>query len=291
MSSAQKKLATRPKRQDALDRRIRRRRKFIEETIQKVAPSVFSAGEAIDLVAGRPIDAKRAVRRAARRALPCFSESQFFSRPVQLKNDRSLARRPVRTLSRLNGSSVFPPLVPAEIEIKAIPLHEILRELRSHYGESPPHRLLDALATASGFSWESCGQILYNQKLVGTPIDLHDLAATQAARSFWNKYGQGRARYLNLIMLGRAPQLQGDWAYFEDTQLESLLPGITIPGKLKREHYLANYLAESDCSSLDVYAGNNLTPLFKHRFLPQFNPLFFGKPRHQPKSLVVSLNA
>ena len=63
-------------------------------------------------------------------------------------------------------------------------------------------------------------------------------------------------------MLGQVREFQGDWAYFEDTQLESLLPGIIVPSRLKREHYLANYLVESDCSSLDVYAGSNLDPLF-----------------------------
>jgi hypothetical protein len=149
-----------------------------------------------------------------------------------------------------------------------------------HYG-SPPHRLLDGLATASGFSWETCAQILFNQRLISTSIDLHDLAATRDARSFWNQYGQGRACYFNLIMLGQVREFEGDWAYFEDTQLESLLPGIIVPSRLKREHYLANYVMESDCSSLDVYAGSNLDPLFQHRFLQEFNPLFFGEPRSE----------
>jgi hypothetical protein len=269
----------RPKRQDALDRRIRRRHKFIEETILRIEPEAFAAEESIDLFTGRPIDARRAARRAGRRASLHCSDCQFLPRPIQVDGDLSRAHRPVRKLSRLNRSVVFPPLVPTELKIEPVALNEILAKLRSGHHDSQPHHLLDALATASGISWESCAQIVFNQKLVSAPIDLDDVKAARDARSFWNQYGQGRARYLVLIMEKQVPAFQGDWAYFEDTQLESLLPGIIIPTRLKREHYLTNYVVESSYSSLDVYAGSNLAPLFQHRFLPEFNPLVFGKPK------------
>src|SRR5205814_1700074 len=154
--------------------------------------------------------------------------------------------------------------------------------LQSDYHGSPLHHLLDALATASGFSLESCAQILFIHKLVSAPIDFDDLAAIRAARSFWNQFAEGRGRYSALVIAKQVTEFQGDWAYFEDTQLESLLSGIIIPTRLKRDHYLTNHVVESSYSSLDVYAGSNLAPLFQHRFLQEFNPLFFGKPRGEP---------
>src|SRR5260370_26090345 len=105
----------RPKRQDALDRRIRRRHKFIEETILRIEPEAFAAEESIDLFTGRPIDSTRAARRAARRASLHCSDCQFLPRPIQVDVDLSRSHRPVRKLTRLNRSVGCPPRVPTEV--------------------------------------------------------------------------------------------------------------------------------------------------------------------------------
>ena len=169
----------RPKRQDTLDRRIWRRHKFIQETILRIEPEAFAAEESIDLFTGRPIDAGRAARRAARRASLHCSDCQFLPRPIQVDGDLSRAHRPVRKLSRLNRSVVFPSLVPTEPKIEPVALNEILAKLRSGHHDSQPHHLLDALATASGISWESCAQIVFNQKLFSAPIGLDDVKAAR----------------------------------------------------------------------------------------------------------------
>lgn len=269
----------RQKKRHAERRRICRRRRFVEQAMATIAPDIFLPEEAVDLFFGPLTDAKRAVKRAGRRQLVTAAGEYFLEPAIQTGKGPPSAPRPVHVISRLNGSAIFPPLVPSQIHLAAISVDEILAALRIHYHDSPPHHLLDALATVSGMGWESCAEILLAHKLLKHPIDRHDLAATRSARSFWNQYCHARVRYSALVFRKEILRFQGDWGYFEDTELVRLLPGITIPAKLRREHYLTNWLKEGDQVSLDVYAASTFVPLFQHPFLDRFNPLRFGKPR------------
>jgi hypothetical protein len=267
-----------PKRSSRERRRNERREKFFQEAMVNVAPENFSPEESFDLLFGRWTEAKRAVKRAGRRQLIINSEGQFLPAPIQNGKNLSLLPRPVSVLSRLNRSSIFPPLVPIEIEIEAVSVTEILATLKVKYQKSPSHHLLDALATASGMPWEICAEILLANEPIPFSIEPDDLAAARLARAFWTQYGQGRARYSALVAAKGIPQFKGDWAFFDAVQFNILLPGIIIPRKLKREDYLTNWVSERNYFSLDVYAGSTAAPLFQHRFLNDFNPLSFGKP-------------
>jgi hypothetical protein len=261
-------------------RRLNRRKEFLVKTIGAVSPESFSDEELVSLLIGRPIDARRATRRAKRREQSTPSGRHSWAPHARNRDDLPLARRPGRALSRLNRSSIFPPLVPPVVEIEPVSVTEILAALSRDYQESPAHVLLDALATTSGLSLDNCAEILLGQGLILFPLDREDLNATQRARAFWNQFAEGRARYLALVDATDLPQFQGDWAYFDNRQLEALLPGIIIPTRLQREDYIVNYLGGIDYFSLDVYSGSNMAPLFQHQFLDRFNPLFFGKPRY-----------
>ena len=158
------------------------------------------------------------------------------------------------------------------MEIQSVFLNEILGALRSREAHSPPHRLLDALATASGCSWENCANILHGYELVAHPIPPGHIRATRAARSFRNRYRDGRTRYSTWVVNTTTVQLQGDWGYFDQEDLEALLPEIIIPKRLKRHDYLTNYIVEPDGAALDVYDTAKFRPLFRHPFPQKFNP-------------------
>ena len=261
-------------------RRIRRRQNFFTQIGPTLVPEHLSSQEASDLLFGSLIEAKRVVRNAQRRQVTASVEGCYL--PATINNEElPLATRPARILSRLNRSSVFPPLLAEGIEIEGLKVDEILTALRSHQ-DAPAPSLLDALATASGLSWDLCARILFHQKLVTKPIDENDIAAIQSAREFHNRYGEGRARYAVLSAGGKIEEFQGDWAYFDHDQILELLPGIIVPTKLKRHQYLTNLVANGKCSSIDVYAAPKGVPLFQHPFFDDLNPLFFGKPKSKP---------
>ncbi len=260
-------------------RRTRRRKKFLAKALVSVAPEIFSPEEATDLLFGSLASAKRALRCAERRQVVAPADELCAPPSVQNPQNVPAAPRPLRVLSRLNRSSIFPPLVPDEIEVDALSVNEILATMQLKYQDTPAHRLLDAFATASGLSWEVCAQILLSRRLITKPIDSHDLVATRSAREFRNRYGQGRARYVVLLAAKGIREFQGDWAYFDDQEFQALLPGIIVPTKLKRDHYFTNLVSNGTHSSIDVYAVPTRSPLFQHPFLDDFNPLFFGKPR------------
>lgn len=258
-------------------RRIRRRQRFVEQAFAIVAPEFFLPYEAIEILFGPLPVAKRALRRAARRQSVIAPSEHLLPRAIQNRPEFPQAPRPVRVLSRLNRSGIFPPLVPSEIHLKALSVHELLTTLRLRYRESAPHHLLDALATASGLLWENCAEILLGHQLITNPIDPIEIAAARDARSFWIQYEQGRARYSALVTANQIPEFVGDWAHFEDTELVRLLPGMIIPTRLKREHYLTNWLAGANHFTLDVYGASTFAPLFQHQFPDRLNPLRFGK--------------
>jgi hypothetical protein len=263
----------------AARRRTRRRQKFLAKELVTVAPEIFSPEEATDLLFGSLASAKRALRCAERRQVVAPADEHCLPRSVQNSENLPAAPQPVRVLSRLNRSSIFPPLVSDEIEIDALGVNEILATLHLKYQDTPAHRLLDSFATASGLSWEVCAEILLSRRLITKPIDCHDLIATRSAREFQNRYGQGRARHVVLLAATKVQEFQGDWAYFDDDQFQDLLPGIIVPMKLRRDHYFTNWVSNDNHSSVDVYVVPTRSPLFRHPFLDDFNPLFFGKPR------------
>ena len=273
-----------PKKEQSLkNRRLKRRKEFLEQALATVAPGLLDPGETVNLLIGSPARARATLKPAKRRLLLGKVEAGLATRKTnEVWSCKFAAPRPTRVLSRLNSSPTFPPVVPEEIDIEWHSLAEVLSSLKLAHRNSPPNVLVDLLATGSGLSCECCAEILLACGLIDVPIDPDDLAVTRSARNFWNQYQWGRVRYLALVRVMGMQASQGDWGQFENTELEALLPGIIIPTRLKREHYLTNHVVESSYSSLDVYAGSNLAPLFQHRCLQEFNPLFFGKPRGEP---------
>lgn len=270
----------------ARSRRLKHRTRCIQSAISTIDPNIFSDQEVGDLWLGSLTEAKRACRRAQRRQL--FT----FRRPVEchlaMGSDPSLVLpRPARILSRLNRSAVFPALVPAATAIQQPSLNRILEILRCGMPVTPLHRLLDALATASGFSWEDSAAILLLSGLIPIAIEPEVIAATRAARDFWKQYSSGEERFRNLVANGAMADLAGKWSIFEHDQLEALLPGIIVPTRLRRHDYLVNPVWKNGELSLDVHAGLDAQPLFQHPFPNAFNPLHFGRP--PTKSLPVEM--
>ena len=258
-------------------KRIHRRDHLLRRAFTSLAPEMFSPEESFQLVFGSSLNARRAFNRAnCRQGMRPFGKALAQS-DANLQ-DLTLPR-PRRILSRLNRSPVFPPLALNARQIDEVSMSRILAALRRNCEMDQPHRLLDAFHLASDLSWEDCAEILLAYRLIPLPIDPEDLNAIRRARLFWNLYQEGRARYAALVGPRLIPPLLGDWASFEDTELECLLPGIVIPRRLKRHEYLTNWIGDAISFSLDVHGGSNGAPLFQHRFPERFNPLRFGKPR------------
>ncbi len=260
------------------EQRSIRRQNVVLRAIETVCPEVFSSKEVLRLLFGTLQQAERALRRAQDRQR-VISADERFARDSVIQDGPELPAlpRPRQFLSYLNRSRVFPPLVPAKIETGCDSIAEVLTILRRDF---PSHILLDALATRSGLSWPCCAEILMANGLIVSPIEPEDVQAIRDARLFWTLYYRGRARYSCLVRAAVMEPFSGMWGYFEYAQLERLLPGVIIPTKLKRHDYFTNYVSTGDDFSLDVYARSNMSPLFQHRFLNKFNPLFFGKPQY-----------
>ena len=264
----------------AESRRARRRKEFFSNAIATAAMEYLSAEEATDLAFGSLPEAKRALRRARRRQIAAAEEEEgsFLFPTVAGQDELPRVPRPNRRLSRLNRSSIFPPLVADELPIKSVSLIEILITLQEEYQGAPAHHLLDMLARASGFSLEFCNHTLFKCQLIRTPIDSADMEAIRSARGFRAHYSEGRRRYATLVATARVPQCEGDWAYFEDRDLEALLPGVAVPTRLKRDHYFTNLTSDRKELTVDVHTVRVLGALFRHPFVEDFNPLIFGKP-------------
>jgi len=188
----------------------------------------------------------------------------------------STAKRPVCTLSRLNRSTVFPPLVVPKIECSELSLSKIINFVRQrHTADVRSHLLLDFLSTASGLSVATCAELLVAEKIIEEPLDPIDIAATCAARLFWTLYAEGRALYSEMVAERNVPRATGDFGFFDRYGLEALLPGAILPDHCRRREFITNYLAESDSSCLDLYSVTGL-PLVRHSFSSTLNPLLFG---------------
>jgi hypothetical protein len=223
-------------------------------------------------------EAKRACRRAQRRQVMTCRQLPEPSDASESK-DRLVLPRPTRVLSRLNRSGIFPSLVPAVPVVQEPSVNRIVEILRWAAASIPPYRLLDALATASGFSWQNSAAILVGSRIIPAPIAPDVIAATRDARNFWQRYCDGRERFSNLVANGAMTNLAGNWASFEHGQLERLLPGVIVPTRLRRHDYLTNAIWGDNELSLDLHAGLNAQPLFRHPFPDAFSPLHYGQPR------------
>jgi len=261
----------------AESRRIRRWKDCVQRALSTVDPETFLTQEVGDLLLGSLTESKRAYRRALRRqALTC----RLLLEPSgAIETDRVVVAQPNRILSRLNRSNLFPSLVPPVTVIQEPSVSRIVEILRWAVPSMPPHRLLDALATASGFSWEDSAAILLGCALVSVAIAPDVITATRGARDFWRAYSAGRDRFANLVAHGSVANLSGDWAFFEHSQIEGLLPGIIVPTRLRRHDYLTNAIHARGEFCLDVHAGLDARPLFRHPFPDAFSPLYYGRPR------------
>ena len=264
-------------------RRIERRKKCVRRASLSIEPEVFSTREIGDLLLGSLTEAKRACRRAHRRQVLTCRQLPEPSGATE-STDRLVLPRPTRVLSRLNRSGIFPSLVPPVPVVQEPSVNRIVEILRWAAASVPPHRLLDALATASGFSWQNSAAILVGWRIIRAPIAPGVIAATRDARNFWQRYPAGRERFSNLVANGAMTNLRGNWASFEHGQLERLLPGIIVPTRLRRHDYLINAVWDDKEFSLDVHAGLDAQPLFRHPFPDAFSPLHYGRPR----ALVIS---
>lgn len=260
----------------AESRRIRRWKDFVQRALPTIRPEILSTQEVGDLLLGSLTESKRAYRRAQRRqALTCRLLPESSG---EIETDRVVVAQPNRILSRLNRSNLFPSLVPPVTVIQEPSVSRIVEILRWAVPVMPPHRLLDALATASGFSWEDSAAILLGSGLVSVAIAPDVITATREARDFWRAYSAGRERFANLVANGSVASLSGDWACFEHSQIEELLPGIVVPTRLCRYDYLTNAIHARGEFCLDVHAGLDARPLFRHPFPDAFSPVYYGRP-------------
>jgi hypothetical protein len=260
----------------AESRRIRRWKDHVQRAVSTIRPEILLAQEVGDLLLGSLTESKRAYRRAQRRqALTC----RLLPEPSgAIEMERVVVAQPNRILSRLNRSNVFPSLVSPVTVIQEPSVSRIVEILRWAVPSMPPHRLLDALATASGFSWEDSAEILLGSRLVSAAIAPNVISVTRAARDFWRAYSAGRERFANLVANGGVANPSGDWASFEHSQIEALLPGIVVPTRLRRHDYLTNAIHAGGEFCLDVHAGLEVRPLFRHPFPNAFSPLHYGRP-------------
>jgi hypothetical protein len=271
-STAERAIRRRHRHRDR--RRQRRREGFLREVVESISPGVLSPDDAMNLFCGGLTAARCALKRL-RRIQPANFPSSPFAKGVP-KPDLSSAVRPVPRLSRLNRSSIFPSIVKESVTIDFVRASDVLALVRARCKTEPPHRLLDVFAVSTGLSWELCAEILLAHQLIPAPITQHQIAVVKSARLFWVQYSHGRTRFASLAASSHVPQFRGDWAYFDHSDLEILLPGIVIPTRLKRYDYLTNYGLYATGFSLDVYAASTGSPLFQHQFPFRFNPLHFG---------------
>jgi hypothetical protein len=236
---------------------------FLRQLAREIPAESFLPVEAAALVFGRLETARRIGRKAQIRLL--MERSGIYSFPCRAQSENLYAPpRPSPSLSRLNRSAVFPPLLLPETTLPTVNLSAILGIVkRAHVmGESWP-RLLDLLVTSSGLSWRTAARLL--EGMTGRSIADGEITTVAQARQFWLLYAEGRARAVVLQTAKEMPVWRGDWAYFDREQFRALLPGAILPDHCERHEYLANYIHVAEQQGLDVYSLT-AQPLFKHPF-------------------------
>lgn len=253
------------------------KRRLLCEIADQFTAGTFLPEEAAALLFGRVETVKRIMK--AVRLRQRMMKSGFYFLPVpQRPRSGPPPMRPVCTLSRLNRSTVFPPLVIPKIECSELSLTKIINFVRQHHtADVRSHLLLDFLATASGLSVATCAELLVAEKIIEEPLDPIDIAATCAARLFRTLYAEGRALYSEMVAERNVPRATGDFGFFDRCGLEALLPGAILPDHCRRREFITNYLAQSDPSCLDLYSVSGL-PLVRHPFISTLSPLLFGHP-------------
>ena len=256
------------------------KRELLKILATELPAEVFLPHEANAILFGR-VETFRRVTASVKLRLRIGQTGIWALPPIQQRRTAA-PKRPVATLSRLNRSGVFPPSVPPHLECDDVCLSKILDSISQQrlFGDVPPHHFLDLLATASGLPSTICAQLLLIDGIVERPFDSVEIAAVDAARSFWSLYAAGRAVHSAMVAGGQLEPWNGDLAFFALSGLEALLPGVVLPDHCRRCEFITNYVTESTGACLDVYSASGL-PLVRHPFLSAFNPLFFGRPHLQ----------
>ena len=248
-------------------RKVVSRADFLRDVGAKVAADSFLPEEVWVVMFGPSNDARKAARKAYLRSLPL----RFSLQQAQVLRGSSVTKaRPASSLSRLNCSRIFPPLLLPEADLATSRISELcpMIERLHHSGVAWP-RLLDALVASSGISWATAAAVL--TKMLQIRISEADVQVVSKVRNFWRRYGEGRVRLLGLQEVGEVPAYAGDWAHFDHAQLELLVPGIILPDHCRRAEYLINYIAERGQEALDLYTLTG-QPLCRHPFRKEANP-------------------
>jgi hypothetical protein len=256
-----------------------RRYDLLLKLVGEFSSELLTPEEGFLVLFGRLDIAKRVINRARRRSVADRLRSNSKILDLVTGKGLELPPPPSATLSRLNRSAVYPPLVQPEPPIIGVgmSLPEITAAVRQAKASGiPPHQLLDLVACASGLSWTRSANLLLTQNIIPCPMDPADIGATQDARCFWRLYFSGQVEYAAAAQLGQVPKWAGAWALFSRQVFDCLLGGSILPDHCERAEFLTRYVTAED-PSLYVYGMTGL-PLFIHPFPKRFNPLFYGKP-------------
>jgi hypothetical protein len=175
--------------------------------------------------------------------------------------------RPTRVLREANRSVIFPQLLSgATAPHRADSFSELIRFLREMPArEMSPHAMLDFLARSSGLPWPVAAKVLHAERLIPAEFSATDIDAIRGARTFWNRYEDGRIAYRGCLDAGEIKPVEGDWAFFESDELQALLPGVAMPRMFRRNSYLTNLVRNSEGLCLDLHSRNG-SPFGRHTF-------------------------
>lgn len=254
------------------------KRAVMRELATEFSPGAFLPAEAAQILFGRSESIKRVQTAARLRSVTNQFGLHYLPRDHGLINDEDAPAhtRPRETLSRLNRSAIYPPLLLPAVKVRAVSLTKVVDLARTLGAQgTPSHQLLDLLVS-SGLSWSIAAEVLFAEKIIRQRLDHHTVEITRQARSFWTCFGQGRGRYVALVRTDQTRARRGDCACFEHWQLEALLPNVTLPDHCQRGSYFTTYIYQPE-ACLDLYSLTGVA-LTRHPFPAQHNPLSFGRP-------------
>jgi hypothetical protein len=241
---------------------------LLRAAAEEFPDEIFSPEEAFRILFGR-CETVRRIFNSVRDRLRLTEGGTWASLPpAQLPCNDPPPPRPVHSLSRLNRSRVYPPLVSEQIESEEASVTKIVERIGRAalaLGQTPC-RQLDQLATASQMPIECCAELLVTCGIVKELFDADEIRATRDARSFWILYAEGRAVRGAKIAEKNLPRWHGDFAFFNRAGLEALLPGITLPDHFQRLEFLTNYVIQANGACLDLYKAAG-RPLVRHPFV------------------------
>jgi hypothetical protein len=187
---------------------------------------------------------------------------------------------PGRTILKSRRSNVRPQLLLSREPVEHITtLKEALKLTRELAQKASPPQVLDFFVRASGTNWESGAQILRAKEILPMSFSDAEVADTQAAALFWERYNNGRKVYHGAMSLGDLPQFDGDIAVFDAAAFKKLLPTLRVPKHPARRAYLTRLRLEGKQMFLDVYSADRSgrsaretplarLPLFRQPFSP-----------------------